>query len=58
MDRPQLTEQRRSQSHIVALLEHISEGLERAKNLPSREAAEEAKEASNLQNPCYTFQRK
>jgi hypothetical protein len=40
----EVTEQRRVQDAILALLEHASEGLLREANLPSREAAEEMKE--------------
>jgi intraflagellar transport protein 74 len=40
----QLSEQNRVQNTIVALLEHISEGMDREKNMPTREQAEEMKE--------------
>lgn len=40
----QLSEQRRVQDTIVQLLEHISEGMAREGNMPSRAQAEEMKE--------------
>lgn len=40
----ELAEQRRTQNLIVALMEHISEGMERETSMPSREQADEMKE--------------
>jgi intraflagellar transport protein 74 len=40
----ELTEQRKLQNTVSALLEHISEGMEREKSMPTRQQAEEMKE--------------
>ena len=40
----EVMEQRRIQTTVAALLEHISEGIERERSMPSRDAAEEMKD--------------
>jgi intraflagellar transport protein 74 len=40
----EVIEQRRIQNTIVALLEHVAEGVERERSMPSRDAAEEMKD--------------
>jgi intraflagellar transport protein 74 len=40
----EIIEQRRIQNTVVALLEHVAEGIERERSMPSRDAAEEMKD--------------
>ncbi|RYG52598.1 hypothetical protein EON66_09615 [archaeon] len=49
----EVAEQKRMHNTVVALLEHISEGMEREKVMPSREQAEEMKEDLQDKNREY-----